>query len=150
MPSPQVNARTRTEWRDLGFFYDRDDVSRRWKLVGSKAGLGRFSELLLKYVADPRNARVSEHEHYGPYQYLKVMTWTEAMLDGHAISGTLEDLSRLSSIIDARLASGTTGQSLRVGSEYAPNSEYDLEIQIAADGFDPAAADPCCVDQPSP
>jgi ketosteroid isomerase-like protein len=37
-----VNARTREEWRALGFHYDRDDAARRWRLAGSRAGLSAF------------------------------------------------------------------------------------------------------------
>lgn len=94
--------------------------------------------------------QVFEHQHYGPYWYLKVMTWTEPKLDDHAISGRLADLSRLASILAARVAAASPGQSFRIGSEYAPNSDYDLEVEVAPDGFDPASADPDCVDPPTP
>lgn len=150
MPSPAVNAQTRKEWRDLGFFYDRDDTGRRWRLVGSKAGLAGFCQLLRRYVANPTNGQLSEHDHYGPYMYLKVMTWTEANVDSNAIAGRLEDLSRLSTMLEARLAAASPGQSFEIGREYAPASDYALEVQIADDGFDPASADPYCADQPSP
>jgi hypothetical protein len=73
-----VKDDTRREWRELGFFYDRDDVSKEWRLVGSREGLRHFAGLLRAYVADPRNEMKSEHEHYGPYMYLEVMTWPEA------------------------------------------------------------------------
>jgi len=147
MATPAVNALTRKEWRDLGFFYDRDDENRRWRLVGSRAGLAGFCQLLGKYVANPRNAQVSEHDHYGPYGYLKVMTWTEAAVNDDAIAGRLEDLSRLSALLEGRLAAASAGQSFEIGREYAPGSGYGLEVQVAEDGFDPASADPGCVDQ---
>ena len=67
MPSDATNRATRREWRELGFFYDRDDGTKVWKLTGSRVGLLRFRDALLSYVADPRNALKSEHEHYGPY-----------------------------------------------------------------------------------
>ena len=66
-----MNKATRREWRALGFFYDRDDVGRKWRLIGSRAGLLRFKEALLRYAADPRNAGISEHEHFGPYSTLR-------------------------------------------------------------------------------
>src|SRR5437773_4027209 len=81
MPSDAANKATRREWRELGFFYDRDDQTRVWKLTSSRAGLLGFRDALLSYVADPRNALKSEHEHYGPYSYLEVMTWPEAGFD---------------------------------------------------------------------
>ena len=68
MPSDATNQATRREWRELGFFYERDDASREWRVTGSRSGLQRLRDLLLDYVADPRNRAESEHEHYGPYQ----------------------------------------------------------------------------------
>jgi hypothetical protein len=78
MPSDSVNEMTRSEWRELGFFYERDDEARAWRLVGSGGGLGGFCSLLEQYASDPRMARTSEHEHYGPYAYLKLVTWPDA------------------------------------------------------------------------
>src|ERR1700730_6781872 len=104
MPSDATNRATRREWRELGFFYDRDNQTKVWKLTGSRAGLLRFRDALLAYVADPRNALKSEHEHYGPYAYLELMTSPEAGFDDHAIRGPLADLGRLASIIESKLA----------------------------------------------
>ena len=78
MPSDATNQSTRREWRELGFFYDRDDQAKVWQLTGSRAGLLRFRDVLRSYAADPGNDLKSEHQHYGPYGYLEVMTWPEA------------------------------------------------------------------------
>jgi len=43
MPSEATNNATRREWRELGFFYDRDDENKVWRLTGSRAGLLRFA-----------------------------------------------------------------------------------------------------------
>ena len=88
-----MNRRTRQEWRELGFFYDRDGETRIWKLIGSRACLLRFRDELLLYVANPKNALKSEHGRYGPYSYLEIMTWPEAGFDDHAIRGPLEDFN---------------------------------------------------------
>src|SRR4030095_7454405 len=100
-----LKEQTRSEWRELGFFYDRDDKSKEWLLIGSRAGLGRFSSLLRAYVAAPRNVRKSEHEHYGPYMYLKFMTWPEAGMNENTIHGPLEQLARLASLVEGHIAS---------------------------------------------
>ena len=129
------------EWRELGFFYDRDDENRVWSLTGSRAGLLRFRDALLSYVADPCNASDSEHEHYGPYSYLEVMTSPNAGFDHHAIHGSVADLARLSALIEAKLATAQPGSSIRIREEFAPDSPYALVLNLREDGFDPAAAD---------
>jgi len=141
MLSDATNRATRREWRELGFFYGRDDQTKVWKLTGSRAGLLRFRDALLSYVADPRNALKSEHEHYGPYSYLEIMTWPEAGFDNHAIRGPVADLARLASLIEAKLAIARPGYTVRIQEEFAPDSPYALVLDLREDGFDPAAAD---------
>ena len=141
MPSDAVIKATQREWRELGFFYDLDDRDKTWQLTGSREGLLRFRDALLSYVADPRNARDSEHEHYGPYMYLKIMTWPEAGFDNDAIRGTLKDLKRLASIIDAKLTAAAPGSTIVIREEFAPDSPYSLLLYVREDGFDPATVD---------
>jgi hypothetical protein len=142
MPSEATNRATRKEWRELGFFYDRDDQAKEWRLVGSRSGLLRFRDLLLKYAGEPRNAKQSEHEHYGPYMYLKVMTWPDAGVDQNAIRGQLADLKRLADIVDGRLKTASPGSMLRVQREYVEDTDYLLVFDVKEEGFDPASADP--------
>jgi len=142
MPSNEVNKKTREEWRELGFFYDVDDDARVWTLIGSRAGLLSFRDALSEYVADPRNALESEHEHYGPYMYLKVMTWQEAGFDNNAIRGPLADLARLAALVEAKLATAQPGSAVRIRDEFAADSPYALVLEVREDGFDPATADP--------
>jgi len=142
MPSDATNKATKQEWRELGFLYDRDSQTRVWKLTGSRAGLLRFRDTLLSYVADPRNALKSEHEHYGPYSYLEIMTWPEAGFDSQAIRGSLADLARLAKLVEAKLATVRPGSSVLIQNEFAADSPYALVLDVREDGFDPAAADP--------
>jgi hypothetical protein len=141
MPSDAVNTATRREWRELGFFYDLDDENKAWKLTGSRQGLLRFRDILRAYVDDPRNVTKSEHEHYGPYAYLEVMTWPDAGFDGHAIRGPLADLTRLAKLIEDKLATAHPGSSIRIRDEFAIDSPYALVLDLREDGFDPATAD---------
>jgi hypothetical protein len=141
MPSDARNEATRREWRKLGFFYDLDDASREWRVTGSRSGLLCLRDLLLAYVADPRNRVESEHEHYGPYHYLEVMTWSEAGIDDHAIRGTLPDLERLAQIIEARVNQAAPGATIRIQEDFAANSPYSLVLEVREDDFDPATAD---------
>jgi hypothetical protein len=110
-------------------------------VTGSRSGLLRLRDLLLDYVADPRNRAESEHEHYGPYQYLEVMTWSEAGFDGHAIRGTLSDLERLARIIEARVHESAPRATIRIREDFATNSPYSLVLEVREDDFDPPTAD---------
>ena len=140
--SDRTNDATRQDWRELGFFYDRDDQTRVWKLTGSRAGLLRFRDALLSYVSDPRHALKSEHEHYGPYLVLEVMTWPEAGFDDHAIRGSLADLERLAKLIEAKIITASPGSTVLIREEFVPDSPYALALDLREDGFDPATADP--------
>jgi len=132
---------TRSEWRELGFFYDRLDTPKEWLVVGSRSGLLMFANLLRAYVADPRNVAKSEHEHYGPYMYLEVMTWPDAGFDAHAIHGPLEELTRLAMLVEAEVATLHPGARSRIRETFSPASEYALVLEMREDGFDPASAD---------
>lgn len=134
MPSNATNSATRREWRELGFYYDRDDHTKVWRLTGSRAGLLRFRDELLSYAANPSNTAKSEHEHYGPYSYLEIMTWPEAGFDDHAIRGTLEDLARLAKIIEAKLSTSRPGSSIQIREEFAVDSPYSLVLEMRQDG----------------
>jgi len=138
----RVKDDTRREWRELGFFYDRDDASKEWRLVGSREGLRRFSDPLRSYASDPRNEVKSEHEHYGPYMYLEVMTWPEAGIDDHAIRGPLNAIDDLASLVDAKVAAMKPGGNVRIGEDFAAGTPYTLVLDLRQDDFDPSSLDP--------
>jgi hypothetical protein len=146
MTSDRVKEHTRSDWRELGFFYELDEKAKEWRFVGSRAGLFRFAALLREYVNDPRNAQESEHEHYGPYLYLKVMTAPAAGIDGDSIHGSVSDLARLAALLEEKLAGSGPGSTVRISEEFVPRSAYDLVLRIRANDFDPASADQSLVD----
>lgn len=131
----------RSDWRKLGFYYECDDLLKERRLVGSREGLLRFAELLRNYAADPRNAMKSEHEHYGPYMSLEVMTWPEAGMDDHAIQGPLPELERLAGLVERKLEGLQPGSEVRIREEFAPSAEYALVLELRDDSFDPASMD---------
>jgi len=96
----------------------------------------------MHYAANSRNEAKSEHDHYGPYKYLKVMTWTEPGIDRNAIYGTLQNLRQLAGIIEAKLQDTRPGSVLRIQEEFAASCEYCLVLKVRDEGFDPASADP--------
>jgi hypothetical protein len=136
-----VASAIRSEWRDLGFFYDIDDQLKSWRLRGTLAGLGRFVTALDAYVASPDSLVEGEHEHFGPYMYLKVMTAMEAVVNNDAIAGTVDDLARLARLIEQSLRHATPGDRFMVGREFSPTAEYSIDFFIESDDFDPGDAD---------
>lgn len=141
-PSEATNQATREEWRELGFFYEARDEPRCWRLVGSASGLAKFVKLLDEYVRDHRNEAISEHEHYGPYLYLKVQTAKSPEIDSKSIRGSLADLARLRDLVASGLRSLRVGESLNIGPEYSPSVTYPLQLELREAKFDPASADP--------
>jgi hypothetical protein len=142
MSSEKVNQITRDEWRELGFFYDFDEKSSRWLLMGSRTGLLKFRDLLIEYANNPRNDSLSEHDHYGPYMYLELMTWDKAEITEHAICGRLPDFRRLAEIVEKKLNLCSVGDRFKVDAAYAENNKAVLEFEIREEDFDPASADP--------
>jgi hypothetical protein len=125
--SESLKEVTRKEWRALGFYYTRDDgAGQAWRIVGSLAGLTAFHATLVRYVASPGNAPLSEHEHYGPYMYLKIMTWNEAGIDAASIHGTIADLSRLAELVLAALAVAKPGDVIPLGHSYVESADPEL------------------------
>jgi hypothetical protein len=141
VPSKATNEATRAEWRDLGFFYDRDDELRQWRIIGSKDGLALFARVLQRYASDPRNEMVSEHDHLGPYMYLKIGTWNAPDITDDWIAGTLPNLLHLSSIIEGKLPYAKPGDRIALRDAYAPTSSYELVLEVREDDFDPVRAD---------
>ena len=137
-----TNEDIKRGWRELGFYCELDDEGKVWTLTGSRAGLLHFSDLLRGYIIDPANATDGERKHYGPYGSLEIMTFADAGLDGHAIRGSLTDLDRLASLVETNLAFAEAGSKVRIREEFAPDSRYALLLDVRADGFDPASADP--------
>jgi hypothetical protein len=144
VPSEAVNETTRREWRDLGFFYDRDDNSKAWRIVGTRAGLVAFGRALSHYASNPKNDAVSEHQHLGPYMYLEIGTCAEPEITDHWIAGPLQNLASLASLVERGARELNVGAALSLRSAYAPRSPYDLILELRADGFDPAKEDAAC------
>jgi hypothetical protein len=144
VPSEATNEATRREWRELGFFYGRDDEAKVWHIAGSKQGPATFARLIQRYVSNPRNEALSEHDHLGPYMYLTIGTWSAPEITNYWIAGPLKDLSHLSSIINDKLCELKCGDQMTLRPAFAPTSPYDLVLEMRDDEFDPARADRNC------
>ena len=138
----EMNEVMRRGWRDLGFYYNYDESTSQWQLVGSETGLAKFAELLMSYATDSRHEPISEHKHYGPYFYLEFMTWEERKMTDHAICGTLADFRDLSAIVRRKLSLSGAGSNFSIGDEYVPGTKTTIHFDVREEGFDPASADP--------
>ena len=127
------------EWEKIGIYYDRDDEKGIWHIHGSADGLLFFAELLKDYTGYTNRQEISEHEHYGPYQYLKVVTWNEPKIIRDGIYGRMEDIFRLAEIIERGVEKGVSP--FTIDSEYSDANENILEIYIEDEDFDPASLD---------
>lgn len=143
--SPQrLNEATRAEWRNLGFFYDREDTSRTWRIVGSVTGIRKFARKVREYALNPRNETLSEHQHFGPYMYLEIGTALRPEITDHWIAGPLQSLADLATLIDQAAERAQIGDSISLRQAFAPESTYDLVIEVRHEAFDPAREDPHC------
>ena len=142
MTSQKVNELTREEWRELGFYYEYNNDEKCWILQGSRLGLLGFCDMLIAYSTKPRNNKLGEHEHFGPYWYLKVLTSDKPEINEHAICGSLTDIARLSEILRHKLNSAAEGDSFIVDSEYSEFNQSKMRFDILFEGVDPATLDP--------
>jgi hypothetical protein len=144
VPSDKTNEATRREWRELGFFYDRDDEEKAWRIVGSKPGLTKFAAAISKFASDSRNEAQAEHDHLGPYMYLEIGLWPKPEITDHWIAGPLSALEQLAAQIRAKVDTANEDEVLPFRASYAPASPYELLLEVRPESFDPAKEDPQC------
>lgn len=132
---------TKEDWRTLGYYFECDDINKKWKFIGSKNGLGYFILYLERYINNPKNKACGEHDHIGPYENLKIMTNEEVKITDYCISGTLADFDKLKKIIKEKLEESDINSVFVIDDEFSLSNDYILEITIMDYGFDPATAD---------
>jgi hypothetical protein len=141
MPSRKVDLDTIEEWRELGFFYTVDTSEMKWSLRGDRRGLLSFSTKLREYANDPKNKTIGEHEHFGPYFYLKVITGNSTAITDSGWTGTTDDFRRLAELIEDFL-SRPAQKEFVIAQDFAPTTIFVIQFKIEEDGFDPSSVDP--------
>lgn len=144
VPSERTNEATRREWRELGFFYDRDDDSKKWRIVGARDGIEKFADAVAKFASNPRNRPQSEHDHLGPYMYLEIGSWPKPEITDHWIAGPLDALTQLADHLRAIAVAAKEDETFLLREVVSPDSAYELRVEIRPEPFDPAKEDPCC------
>jgi hypothetical protein len=133
---------TKEEWRDLGFFYDRIEDKRKWVFRGDRSGLLKLSAIFKEYGKNERRCRESEHDHYGPYMYLKVMTvYGRRGINDDAIYGNLKDIYHLGEMVEGKVQNMKQGEEVSLRDEYSKESDFDMILVLEPEGFDPVSAD---------
>jgi hypothetical protein len=129
------------EWRELGFFYSVDDLNKRWLFFGPKKSLLSFADKLSEYTKLPLHKNISEHKHFGPQEYLKVITSKEPGINSQGISGSLEDIERLANILRREMESAEVNDKISIDKQYSENPNYSICITVMDDDFDPSLLD---------
>jgi hypothetical protein len=139
----QFDLKFKKEWRELGFYYDlgEQEENPEWRFFGSKDGLKNIVKILDEYIDNPVNRTLSEHSHFGPYGYLKIMTWEKPTITKDSIAGRVEDLVILKSIIVERLSKSKVGDIFSIAPDYGVDNTIDAKFFIMENNFDPASMD---------
>lgn len=131
----------REEWRELGFYYDRDDETKIWNIYGDRSGLNNLCVIIEEYISTKENEGLGEHEHLGPYQYLKIVTSNEPMITKQGIFGSFSDLKSFAKLFKSKLDQGSVNGQFTIGNEFAKSCEYWMVFHVMPDGFDPVSMD---------
>jgi len=127
------------DWREIGFYYQRDDVTLVWQIVGSRAGLQRLCEALKAYAREfDSHLRTADRGFAGPYKHLKIINWHMASILRDGIYGPLESIQGLATVIEEKLRSHSPGERFIIDEEYSDVNAYKLEFVVREDGWDPA------------
>lgn len=102
MMSGKIKELTKQEWRELGFYYERDDDEKLWKFVASKNEISLFVSLLNAFSNEFKELTEFEHEHYGPYFYLKIMLLDCPGINKNCIYGSYSDMIKLANLIEEK------------------------------------------------
>jgi hypothetical protein len=133
-----LDLKTINEWKQLGYYYEYDKDFKQWRLYGSKDGLRSLVNQLDYYINNHANNSISEHIHLGPYNYLKILTWHNAVITEKHIGGTLSELKMFKELVDKKLLRSKVGEIFKIGSDYSPDTSVTILFIIMTDNFDPS------------
>jgi len=141
MPNDVTKESTRRAWRELGFYCDRNDEAKEWRIVGSVQGLRKFASEVRLYASNPANDRTSEYLHFGPSMNLELGTWHQSEITRDWIAGPLPELLGLAAWIEQCVKANVVGKRIGLRSNFSPLSPYELIMDVRDESFDPGLAD---------
>lgn len=129
------------QWKELGFFYDRDDRLHvnQWRFFGSKAGLLNFAEILESFAKRAKTGDDFAHEHLGPYWYLTLVISDEPQLRAYGVFGSNSDFEGLAGLIRSTEAELNPGDTISFDRFYGVENEVTAKWFVMANSFDPAS-----------
>ena len=140
------SADTGDEWRALGFYHEQDTVARVWRFIGATSGLRTLVRMLASQADKADREGKAAAIGVGPYGDFKIRVWERAGIDDESIHGAVDDLRRLSQLIEGKLASANEGAEFVIGSDYTPDAEYSLVFVVKGEEFDPAGVMPAVIE----
>lgn len=131
------------DWRRLGFYYDFDErvAVNQWDFTKAELASRHLYELVDEYISNPDNPVVSEHQRYGPYGYLKIMTWSEPKITNSCFAGTLNDLGNLSALVRTKITSSAPGETFGISDDFGTKNTATARFLVMEDAFDPPSID---------
>lgn len=139
--SKATSQATAEDWRTLGFYYECDEIKQEWRFVGSRTGLRNLAYLFIEYSSNPYNMRNSEHQHYGPYMYLKIATAPDFGIGKYGFRGSLDNFHDLGRQINDKIMSAAQNTTIIFVPVWSGMADYRLIFDVRQEGFDPASAD---------
>lgn len=139
--SKATSQATAEDWRKLGFYYECDEEKQVWRFVGSKAGLYKLAYLFIEYSSNPYNQKISEHQHYGPYMYLKIATSVDFGIGKYGFCGSLRNFNDLGRQINDKIMSAEENSTIVFVPIWSSVTDYRLIFDVRQENFDLATVD---------
>ena len=75
---------------------------------------------------------ISEHEHYGPDSYFKVVTWSTPIIKKDGIYGSLKDIQKLEKILRNKLLSLNDNDEFIIDDQYSKHGLSAMSVQTVS------------------
>jgi hypothetical protein len=129
------------EWRKLGYYFELNKDEKKWVFISSKNGIEKFIDQIKDYIQNETNKDIGEHDHWGPYGDLKIMTTSVPQITNGFIGGNCTSFLELTELIEKNIKKITINESFFIQEEYVKDARTGIEFVIKDDDFDPASAD---------
>lgn len=149
MPAPppktlsqdDLDQMEREDWRELGFYYHRNNALQRWDIFANQQGFLRLAEELQEY-AQSLGKIMGEHDHIEPDWSLTLTTSAHYFINDRGIYGTAADFEALATHIVDTVSHLHAGQVHIINAPKVDVYSYALYLLLQDDDFDAASMMP--------